>query len=250
MTTSGAPSLLSGIRYFSSETKYLDLPCSAELNAFGKRLAFWLNSAGLSVGSFHHVYIVCLPGESGVRVAESWGGECWWFRHVYVGVPADFPTIADAFELGVAATRAALENLVPQATAKIEMAIDRAVRPAAQSRFTLLEKRSARRTYRASLSVFPHPASSRLYLSVDPDGNKPVREVFLAELAFPDDAFDLAGKIDAKDECITLSPKSSLRARSVAERQGAPFSTCLKAFAAQEEDVVTSGLIRKFGRAM
>jgi hypothetical protein len=85
MTKDGRPSRINDIRLFAGDrASYLER--QDEAVAYGRRVAWFLNGEGFSLGSFPALYVLFTPSlEIGsVQVTDDHGD--WWHRYVHVGV--------------------------------------------------------------------------------------------------------------------------------------------------------------------
>jgi len=97
MTKDGRPSLITDIRLFAGE-RYNSAPYlegQEEAVAYGRRIAWLLNSKGFSLGAFPALYVLFTPLLEPGSVKFTNEGCDWWQRHVYVGVTAAFPDSPD-----------------------------------------------------------------------------------------------------------------------------------------------------------
>lgn len=209
----GKPSLIFDIRYFSgSWSSYLK---DHSITAYGRRLAWYLNSEGVSLGAYHSVYIhftATIPaGEIEIDPYKG-GDELWWLRHTRVGVPPEFPSIERADEFVMQGTVAALRESLPNEVARIDQA-DRIVREHADGlRFLIREKEYRRYSLKFASTIAAHPEPSHLYVTVIDNATGIHCETPGLPVGWYVDAFDDAASVSLKDLEITHSADGRLEA--------------------------------------
>lgn len=114
----GGPSLLFDVRYFERDTSRALK--SSEVVAYGRRIAWYLNGEGVSLGAFHtlHVIFVSDAPDGAVEVAS--GTQEWWFQSVKVGVPSSGGCTEILLEAVRKGTVAVLKALAPDAAELID----------------------------------------------------------------------------------------------------------------------------------
>jgi hypothetical protein len=209
----GKPSLIFDIRYFSGRaTSYLD---DHAVTAYGRRLAWYLNSHGVSLGAYHSLYVhFSSATPSGVIAIDPYkgGDELWWLRYVRVGVPPGFPNIKDANEIAVRETIAALRILLPDDGAMIERADTIVRQHASDLRFLIRERTYKRYTLRVATTITDHPEPSQLYVTVVENTTGAHCETSSIPIGFYANAFDEALSVSLKDLDIGLSEDGRLKA--------------------------------------
>ena len=88
MTKDGRPSLIANIRLFSGDRmsiRHLDKQEEAE--AYGRRLAWFLNSQKFSLGAYPELYVLFTPSLAAGEIKLAEGPHEWWHRYVHVGLP-------------------------------------------------------------------------------------------------------------------------------------------------------------------
>src|SRR5262245_46674294 len=119
MTKDGRPSRITDIRYFHGD-RHAYLKGHEDAVAFGRRIAWFLNGEGFSLGAYPQLYLLLTPTlDVGAIEVTDCGGE-WWQRYTHVGVPCDFSSRADTAELVRQGTVAALKAIRPDLISLIE----------------------------------------------------------------------------------------------------------------------------------
>jgi len=209
----GKPSLIFDIRYFfGSRCSYL---LDHSIIAYGRRLAWYLNSEGVSLGAYHSVYILfttTIPvGEVEFDPYTS-GDELWWLRYTKVGVPPDFPSIEPTNEVAMQGTVATLRASLPNEVARIDRA-DRIVREHPNGlRFLIREKEYRRYSLKIASTIAVHPDPSHMYATVIDNATGCHCETPGLPIGWYVDAFGVAASISLKDLEITHSADGRLEA--------------------------------------
>lgn len=198
MTKDGRPSLINNIRLFDGDRwRYLD--GQEEAVAYGRRIAWLLNSEGFSLGAFPELYVVFTPSlEPGfVRVTDD-GGD-WWHRYVYVGVPADFsdgPGTLDVIANGIVEAMIAVR---PDEADAIRRA-DRIVREQGTDlRFLLKRRDTAKLVVEVSFNIEAWPQPSLLFIAHIDKATGIYREADPIAMGTYFEGFDLVGGIRLQD---------------------------------------------------
>lgn len=102
MTKDGRPSRIKDIRLFKETWVKSDEHTAL---AFARRLAWWLNGEGFSIGHTPALYVYYssdLPAGTVEAKPPRFTPDDWWFREVTVGVPPGVPgeTAVEAAERG------------------------------------------------------------------------------------------------------------------------------------------------------
>jgi hypothetical protein len=207
----GKPSLIFDIRYFfGNRHSYLN---DHTTTAYGRRLAWYLNSLGISLGSYHSLYIHFTPEKpTGVVELDFYkgGGELWWLRYAHVGVALDFPDTDDAREMAMKGTVSALRVLLPNSHEIIEKA-DTVVRQEADDlRFLVREIAYKRYSVRIATTIAAHPEPSHLYATVAEVTTGAYAETPGLPIGPYTNAFDEARSISLRDFDIGHSAGDSL----------------------------------------
>jgi hypothetical protein len=188
------------IRYFSGHrSSYLD---DNAVFPYGRRMAWYLNSQGISLGAYHSLYVhfTSTTPTGAVAIDPYKGGdELWWFREAHVGVAADFPNVDNADEIAMRGTVAVLRILLPSAAAIIEQADINVRQHAGDLRF-LVEERSYRRyALRIATTIAVHPEPSHLYVTLVDTASGAHCETPGLPIGPYTDAFDEARSINLRD---------------------------------------------------
>ncbi|WP_339743012.1 hypothetical protein [uncultured Maricaulis sp.] len=247
MTQTGDPSLISDIRYFlGGQNSYLR---DFELDAFGRRLAFWLNTEGISLGAYHSLYLLFSPSVNAGDVVYSDIAAFWWHRYVSVGVPRQFPNIPDALSLGRTRTCEALCALCPQDKERIEAACRYVEAVGDSIRFTVLESKLKDSILRAAVTIGVFPEPSHLHVSIEDRSSGIVLESLPVPIGFYDRVFDLAGRIRREGDEIILEARTSFSGSSAAAESGWPLRSAVAEFSPLPTGAVCSSRVRRFGKA-
>ncbi len=161
----GRPSRLFDIRYFSTD-RHSYLKGKANVTAYGRRMAWFLNAEELSLGAYHSLYLCFTPSiEPGAVVVTDEGAE-WWHRYTYVGVSDEFPDCSDAADIAMRGTVAALQAIRPDAREIIDRA-DEAVRQHGEELRFLIRSQSYKQfILKVATTIATDPNPSLLYVSL------------------------------------------------------------------------------------
>lgn len=196
----GKPSLIFDIRYFSGHrSSYLR---DEAVTAYGRRLAWYLNSQGVSLGAYHslYVYFASMTPIGAVAIdSYNGGGELWWFREAQVGVAPDFPNVDNANEIAMQGTVAVLRTLLPSAAAIIEQADIIVRQHAGDLRFLVGERAYRRYTLKIATTIAAHPEPSHLYVTLVDTASGAHSETPGLPIGFYTNAFDEARSISLRD---------------------------------------------------
>ena len=248
MTQTGEPSLISDIRYFlGGQYRYLE--GLHELDAFGRRLAFWLNTERISLGAYHSLYLLFSPSLKAGDVVYSDIAAFWWHRYVSVGVPRAFPNMANALSLGRTRTCEAMCALRPQDKARIEAACRHVEAVGDSIRFTVLESTLKASILRAAVTIGVFPGPSHLYVSIEDRISGTLRESPPMPIGFYDAAFDLAGRIRQEADEIVLEARTSSRAAYVAREFDWPLRIAIATFSPLRSGAAYTPRVRRFAKA-
>jgi hypothetical protein len=222
MTKRGQPSRINDIRYFFGGRDHY-LKGHENAAAFGRRLAWLLNSEGFSLGAYHSAYILLTsslaPGD--VQVTDD-GGD-WWQRYTLAGVPPDFPELEDASELVKNATVAALKAIRPDLATLVEDA-QQTVRAHGDSLRFLLKTHATRHLVvdvSCNIAVWPQPSLLFISLTDRPSGR--FLEAQSMAMQFYVHALELVGKIKITSASVEILPKQSVSARLTSGLYGGPI---------------------------
>lgn len=241
MTKDGRPSRINDIRYFAGDIhKYFD---DHEVIAFGRRLAWWLNGEGLTLGSYTALYIFFSPTitEGAVHVTD-YGGD-WWQRYTHVGVPRKFPNVPKAKEIAIDGTIAALKAIRPEKAGLIDQAAKVIKTNSDQTRFLI--KTKERKDYRIdiaiSIGVWRDPSYFHVSLT-DQDTGK-FLDAPAIPILFPDHGFELAGSVSIVKGVVQLKAHPSFTANLTAGQYEWPPHLPVSAFSKLEEKPLYSKLV-------
>ena len=222
MTKDGRPSLITDIRLFAGQSSnshsYLD--GQEEAVAFGRRIAWLLNSEGFSLGAFPALYVLFTPSLAPGLVRVTNDGGDWWQRFVHVGVAADFRNGPDAHGI---VTRGIVEALVAVRPDQVQL-IRRAettVRVHGEGlRFLLKRRDVAKMLVEISFNIAAWPKQSHLFIAHIEKATGIYREADPIALGTYFEGFDLVSGIRLVDAAnlkeVHLRPTMS----NVVKRRG------------------------------
>jgi hypothetical protein len=247
MTKDGRPSRLNDIRYFHGETRHSDyLKGHEDAVAFGRRLAWYLNGEGVSLGAYTALYILLTPSLSpgSIHITDDLGE--WWHRYTYLGVPLDFPNVPDSSAIVMDCTVAALKAIRPDLAGIIEDA-QRIVREQGDNLRFLLKTRQMKDyiiDVSCTISIWPQP--SLLFVSLTDRSNGAFLEAPPIPVQFYAQVFDLAGAIRVTKTATELLPNQSFSAKLTSASHGGPSVKSLSEFRPRARPVF-SKLVKRRG---
>lgn len=247
MTKDGRPSLINDIRHFVGEPPYSYLDGHREAEAFGRRIAWFLNGEGFSAGAHTAIYLHFTPDivSGSVRVTDE--GGMWWHRFTHVGVPAGFPEVPDAEEIIKRGTVEALVAARPDQADLIRHAEQVVRANGAELRFLLKRLSSRKRTVDVSFSIGAWPSPFRLHVSILDDESDAYLETTPVVLrGMHDDAFDLVGAVRVAGIAIRIEPRRSYTASLTSRDYGGPLSLDIDSFVPRPRPVM-SKLVKRTG---
>jgi hypothetical protein len=219
MTKDGRPSLINNIRLFAGDgSRYLE--GQEEAVAYGRRIAWLLNSEGFSLGAFPELYVLFTPLlEPGlVRVTDE-GGE-WWHRYVHVGVTQDFPNGPDALDVIKSGIAGALIALRPDQEEAVRCAGELVSEQGRNLRYLLRRRDMAKLIAEVSFNIEPWPNPSHLFIAHIDKATDVYREADPIALGDYMEGFDLVSGIRLEDaanlKAVLLRPTVS----KVVKRRG------------------------------
>jgi hypothetical protein len=221
MTKDGRPSLITDIRLFAGE-RYNSAPYlegQEEAVAYGRRIAWLLNSEGFSLGAFPALYVLFTPLlEPGSVKFPNEGGD-WWQRYVYIGVTADFPDAPDKRDIvmrGIAdailATRPDQEGVIRRADAIVREHGDRL-------RFLLKRRDLAKLVVEISFNIEVSSKPSYLFIGHTDKENGAYTEAEPIALGWYMEGFDLLSGIRLQD-AVNLTQRPRPAMTSEVKRRG------------------------------
>jgi len=244
MTKDGRPSRINDIRYFHGGLhSYLE--GYNEEVAFGRRLAWFLNGEGFSVGAYPALYIFFTPSiEPGAIQVTDYGGD-WWQRYTHVGVTSDFPNSAEAKNQIKQGTIAALTTIRPDKTDEIRNAAKIVDLYGKELRFLLKERFTKRFKTEISFSIAAWPEPSYLFVSLTDLSTGDFLETTPIPLRFYFEGFDLAGSIKVTDSTATLAPNQSVAAKLASLHHGGPLTKAISDFSPSERPMMSRLVSRR-----
>jgi hypothetical protein len=208
----GKPSLIFDIRYFLGRRhSYLH---DHSVTAYGRRLAWYLNSQGISLGAYHSLYVhftTATPhGEIEIEPYKG-GDELWWLRNAHVGVGQNFPNVDNPNEIAMRGTVAALRTLLPNDDAIIEQANIIVRQHAGDLRFLVGEVAYRRYSLKIATTISVDPEPSHLYVTLVENATGAHGETPGLPIGFYTNAFDEARSISLKSFDIDHSADGRLK---------------------------------------
>lgn len=242
MTKDGRPSRINDIRLFAgSAINYLN--GFEEQVAFGRRLAWWLNGEGVSIGAHTALYVWFADDIPVGRVDPTDRWCDWWFRYAKIGVDASFPGIDAGTQIEegiVAGLKAAAPTLAET--------FDRGARTVKahgdKLRFLLKERETKRYKMEVSCTLAAWPTNSLLYVSLQDKASGIYYEAPPAEAQtiYVDTSY-FAGLVKVKDLSASIAAKASPASQRVEARQVGDLVWSLSDFK-EAQRPETSGLIK------
>lgn len=244
MTKDGRPSRIKDIRHFFGDL-HTYLKGHEEAVAFGRRIAWFLNGEGFSLGAYPALYLYFTPSlPPGATQVTDYGLD-WWQRYTYVGVTSSFLALDDADEVVIAGAVQALLTIRPDQSELICNA-EHLVRTHGENlRFLLMRHETEKRAVEVSFSIAAWPQPSHLHVSVEDKVSGTYSEAAPSPLRFHEDAFDLAGVVRVSDATIEVAPKESFRAQMASAEYGGPLSFDLAAFQPKSKPVMSQAVKRR-----
>lgn len=201
MTKDGRPSLINDIRLFAGDRddSWSYLKGQEEAVAYGRRIAWLLNSEAFSLGAYPALYVLFTQSlEPGSVRATNEGGE-WWHRFVHVGVSADFPNALDTRDVVTRGIVDALLAIRPDQVDVIRHA-DVIVREHGDHlRFLLKRRDMAKLVVETSFNIAAWPNPSHLFIAHIDKATAVYSEADPIALGFYDEGFDLVSRIRLED---------------------------------------------------
>jgi len=201
MTKDGRPSLITDIRLFagdrSTSSSYLEK--QEEAVAYGRRIAWLLNSEGFSLGAFPALYVLFTPmlDPGSIQVTDE-GGD-WWHRYVHVGVADNFTSDPSSLDFIMNGIVKALIAIRPDQADTIRHA-DAVVRERGASlRFLLKRRDMAKVVIETSFNIEAWPKPSCLFIAHIDKNNGVYREADPIALGNYMEGFDLVSGIRLED---------------------------------------------------
>jgi hypothetical protein len=244
MTKDGRPSRINNIRYFNGNLhSYLE--GHTEEVAFGRRLAWFLNGEGFSLGAYPELYIFFTTSiEPGAIKVTDYGGD-WWQRYTHVGVTPDFPDDPESGKQIKYGTSAALTAIRPE---KAELILDAAKIVdlyGADLRFLLKTRSTKRFKTEISFNIAAWPEPSSLFVSLTDLSNGEFLEATPIPLRAYFEAFDLAGSIKVTLNTATLIPNQSVAAQLASLHHGGPLEKAISEFRPSERPMMSQLVARR-----
>jgi hypothetical protein len=198
MTKDGRPSLINDIRLFAGN-RYLYLKGQEEAVAYGRRMAWYLNGAGFSLGSFPALYVHFTPSIEAGSVQISDLHAEWWHRLVDIGVTEEFPNAPDSFEMAMRGVIASLLAIQPEQAEIIHQA-DAIVREQGSGlRFLLKRSETKKMITELSFNIKAWPEPSQLFISQIDKAAGTYSEADPIDLGWYMESFDLVSGLRSRD---------------------------------------------------
>lgn len=244
MTKDGRPSRINDIRHFSGSL-HTYLEGRNEAVAFGNRIAWFLNGEGFSLGSYPSLYLFFTPSlpERAIHVTD-FGGD-WWQRYTHVGVARAFPNVADADQIVIDGTVAALLTIRPDQEEVIRKAEHLVRTYGADLRFLLKRRETKTQTVEISFSIAAWPQPSHLHVAIEDKNSGIYAETAPIALRFYAEAFDLAGSVRVGDAATKVAANQSFTAQLTRTAYSDPLSFDLDAFTPTQKPVMSQAVKRR-----
>lgn len=218
MTKDGRPSLLNDIRLFAGD-RYSYLKGHEDAVAYGRRIAWYLNGEGVSLGAFPALYVLFTPSLKLGSVQVTNDGGDWWQRYVHVGVTDDFPTVPDVLEVIEHGIVDALLALKPDQADTILHA-DAIVREHREGLRFLLRRRDTRKLVtEISFNIEAGPKPSYLFIAQTDKATGAYTEADPIALGWYMEGFDLLRGLRLRD-AVNLRERPRPAMSSVVKRRG------------------------------
>lgn len=188
--------------------------------AFARRLTWWLNGEGFSIGhtpALYTYFSTALPVGLVEAEAPRFTPDDWWFRQVKVGVSKGFPD-GDAFKEASEGLIAVLKALKPEDDAMIERAAQIVSVHGANCRFLLKVKDTAKQLIEISTTIGVFKQPSYLFVSITDKATGTYREAPPAKITSYDDGVYLAGKVKIARSGVEVQPRASSLSRLIVEK--------------------------------
>lgn len=246
MTKDGRPSLITDIRYFFGDIhSYLE--GHQEAVAFGRRIAWFLNGEGLSLGAYPALYLLFTPSlEPGMVQVTEYGGD-WWQRYTHVGVSPHFPNVPDAQELLMRGTASALMAIRPDQSNLIRNAEEMVRKHGTKLRILLKCRETKRKAVEISFNIAAWPNPSHMFVSSTDKTTGAYTEAEPIPLRFYEEAFHLAGGFKFTDSATIIEPNKSIGASLTSAEHGGPLAIDVSAFATKPVRPAMSQLVKRRG---
>lgn len=232
MTKDGRPSTIQDIRLFygSDPRSGSYLKGQEEAVAFCRRLAWYLNAQGFSLGSYTHLYLLLTTGLAPDELeVTDFGGE-WWHRFTEIGVSDDLLERQDAGDCIREGVVAALKTIRPDLSDMVEHAARIVGEEGEALRVLVKVHRGRRYIVSVSFSIAAWPQTSSLFIGIEDRTNGSYLEAPPVHLRFYQDAFDLVGKVQINDSSLLVIPKPSFTASLTKADYGASIIFLISAF--------------------
>lgn len=242
----GRPSLVNDIRYFfGSRAAYLK--GHEEVVAFGRRLAFLLNSEGVSLGTYTALYVqLTTTLEPGDVQITTQGGD-WWQRYVDVGVPLSFPSGPDSSQHVIRGTINAIVAIRPELAGLVESSAVLVQEAGDRLRFLIRSRQTKEFRIDISFNIAPWPTQSYLFVNLSKTLTGEIFEAPPIPLQFYTDAFALAASIRVTKSRIPILPQKSFRAALTSSQYGVAIGPSLDSFSRVEKQPLLSKLVKPRG---
>lgn len=219
MTKDGRPSLINDIRLFAGN-RYSYLKGQEEAVAYGRRIAWYLNGAGFSLGSFPALYVHFTPSIEVGSVQISDLHAEWWHRFVDIGLTKEFPNTPDSFEIAMCGVVASLLAIQPEHAETIHEA-DVIVREQGEGlRFLLKRSETKKMITELSFNIRAWPEPSQLFISHTDKATGAYNEADPIDLGWYMEAFDLVSGVRGRD-AVNLKEKADRpMLSSIVKRRG------------------------------
>jgi hypothetical protein len=247
MTKDGRPSLLFDIRHFVGIDRRASLYLKGceDAVAFGRRMAWFLNGEGVSLGAYSALYLLFTPSiaRGDIQVTDE-GGD-WWQRYTYVGVLPEFPQMDGASEVIMRGTIGALKAIRPDLGKTIDIAADIVAAQRENLRFLLKSRETKRFVIEISSTIAEWPQPSHFFVSLTDRVTGEYFEAPPISLSVYLDALALAGTVKLDTKRVQLVPNTSIFAKLTAARHEHQLSTPIDGFIQRARPVFSKRVRRR-----
>jgi hypothetical protein len=205
MTKDGRPSLINDIRLFAGE-RHSYLEGHHDAVAYGRRIAWFLNSEGFSLGAFSALYVLFTPRLEPGRVELTNDHGEWWHRYAHVGVTEGFPNGPDVLQT---VTNGIVGAVLPTRPDRADMICraDSIVREQGDGlRFLLHRRETSKLVVEISFNIEAWPTPSHLFISHTDKATGVYSEADPIPLGWYMEGFELARGIRLQD-AVNLTDK-------------------------------------------
>ncbi|GAA3036861.1 hypothetical protein [Microbacterium dextranolyticum] len=215
-----------------------------EAKAFARRLTWWLNGEGVSVGSNYvvDVHLDTALAPNTVQVGPvGRGADDWQTREVTVGVEPD-SSPADADRIAIAAITLGVRALVPDHAPRVDEAAHIVGESGERCRFLHRAKETTKEIVEVTSTIAARPHPSHVFIAVTDKATGLYRESPPIAVTVWDDAVYLAGKIRRTRTGVAIDARNGYPAQLVAAATG-PLEWTIDELVPTERPLTSSLLV-------